>query len=199
MTTSKAFCIMIAALATATLSSCVSFGGGKAPAALLVLSATNIVKNGTAQTGPAREALVVLQPEVPRKLDTNRVPVQVDNSSIAYLKGAIWADKPARLMQMLLMETIAAKNGRLVLNEIDAGGKAEEFVSGSLVEFGVDASTLEAVVVYDAVKLVRGKEVQKRRFEARTAMGAIEAGPAGNALNRAANIVASDIAEWLNS
>jgi cholesterol transport system auxiliary component len=199
MTTRKAFCIMITLLATATLSSCVSFGGGKAPAALLVLSATNTVTNGTAQTGPAREALVVLQPEVPRKLDSNRVPVQVDSSSIAYLKGAIWADKPARLMQMLLMETIAAKNGRLVLNEIDAGGKAEEFVSGSLVEFGVDASTLEAVVVYDAVKLVRGKEVQKRRFESRTAIGAIEAGPAGNALNKAANIVASDIAAWLNS
>jgi cholesterol transport system auxiliary component len=199
MTTRKAFCIMIAVLATATLSSCVSFGGGKAPAALLVLSAANTVKNGTAQAGPARAALVVLQPEVPRKLDSNRVPVQVDSSSIAYLKGAIWADKPARLMQMLLMETIAAKNGRLVLNEIDAGGKAEEFVSGSLVEFGVDASTLEAVVIYDAVKLVRGKEVQKRRFEARTAMGAIEAGPAGNALNKAANIVASDIAAWLNS
>jgi cholesterol transport system auxiliary component len=199
MTTRKAFCVMIAALATATLSSCVSFGGGKAPAALLVLSATNIVKNGTAQTGPARAALVVLQPEVPRKLDSNRVPVQVDNSSIAYLKGAIWADKPARLMQLLLMETIAAKNGRLVLNEIDAGGKAEEFVSGSLVEFGVDASTMEAVVVYDVVKLVRGKEVQKRRFEAREPIGTVEAGPAGNALNKAANIVASDIAAWLNS
>jgi cholesterol transport system auxiliary component len=199
MATRKSSRIFLATLTMLLSSSCVSFGGGKAPAALLVLSATNAVKNGTAQTGPAREALVVLQPEVPRKLDTNRVPVQVDNSSIAYLKGAIWADKPARLMQMLLMETIAAKNGRLVLNEIDAGGKAEEFVSGSLVEFGVDASTLEAVVIYDAVKLVRGKEVQKRRFEARTAMGAIEAGPAGNALNKAANIVASDIATWLGS
>jgi cholesterol transport system auxiliary component len=199
MTTRKALCLSIAALATATLSSCVSFGGGKAPAALLVLSATSTVKNGTAQTGPAREALVVLQPEVPRKLDTNRVPVQVDNSSIAYLKGAIWADKPARLMQMLLMETIAAKNGRLVLNEIDAGGKAEEFVSGTLVEFGIDASSMEAVVVYDAVKLVRGKEVQKRRFETREAVSAVEAGPSGKALNKAANTVASDIAAWLGS
>lgn len=189
--------LALVAVAVATLSACVSFGGGKAPAALLVLTANNAVQNGAAQTGPAREALVVLQPEVPRKLDTNRVPVQVDDSSIAYLKGAIWADKPARLMQMLLMETIAAKNGRLVLNEIDAGGKADEFVSGTLAEFGVDASRMEAVVVYDAVKLVRGQAVQKRRFEAHEAVGAVEAGSAGKALNKAANTVANDIAVWV--
>jgi cholesterol transport system auxiliary component len=197
MTYRKASHLLLATFALTGLSSCVSFGGGKAPAALLVLSANSIVKNGTAQTGAAREALVILQPEVPRKLDTNRVPVQVDNSSIAYLKGAIWADKPARLMQMLLMETIAANNNRLVLNELDAGGKAEELISGSLVEFGIDPRTMQAVVVYDAVKLVRGQAVQKRRFEAREALGVIDAGAAGSALNKAANTVASDIASWL--
>jgi cholesterol transport system auxiliary component len=181
-----------------TMSGCVSFGGGKAPAALLVLTAQNAVTQGTKQTGTANQALVVLMPDVPRKLDTNRVPVQVDSSNIAYLKGAIWADKPARLMQLLLMETIAAKNNRLVLNEIDAGGKANEFVSGSLLEFGVDAQASQAVVVYDAVKLVRGQAIEKRRFEARENVGIVEAGPAGSALNKAANTVASDIAAWLN-
>ena len=189
--------LLLIIVASATISACVSFGGDKTPAALLVLSPVSVVKSGAAQSGAAREAVVVLLPEVPRKLDTNRVPVQVDQSTIAYLKGAIWADKPARLMQQLLNETIAATTSRLVLNEIDTGGKAEEFVSGTLVEFGIDARNLQAVVVYDAVKLVRGQPVQKRRFEAREAIGAIEPGPSGVGLNKAANSVAADIAKWL--
>ena len=88
--------LLLIIVASATLSACVSFGGDKTPAALLVLSPVSVVKSGAAQSGAAREAVVVLLPEVPRKLDTNRVPVQVDQSTIAYLKGAIWADKPAR-------------------------------------------------------------------------------------------------------
>jgi cholesterol transport system auxiliary component len=180
------------------VSGCVSFGGGKAPAALLVLSAENGVKDGSQQTGTAGQAIVVLMPDVPRKLDTNRVPVQVDSSNIAYLKGAIWADKPARLMQLLLMETIAANNNRLVLNELDAGGKANEFVSGSLLEFGVNAPTSQAVIVYDAVKIVRGQAIEKRRFEAREKVGIVDPVSAGSALNKAANKVATDIAAWVN-
>ena len=189
--------LIFVTLVTGTLSACVSFGGGKAPAALLVLKPTTAIKNGYVQSGSAKDALVVLLPEVPRKLDTNRVPVQINQSSIAYLKGAIWADKPARLMQMLLSETIAAKTNRLVLNEVDTGGKAELFVSGSLMEFGIDANAMEAVVIYDAVKLVRGQAIEKRRFESHVAVGVVEAAPAGAALNKAANIVTGDIADWL--
>jgi cholesterol transport system auxiliary component len=189
--------LVLSLFALSTLSACVSFGGGKPPAALLVLSATYAVKDGSVQTGAAKEALIVLLPQVPRKLETNRVPVQIDSSNIAYLKNAIWADKPARLMQMLVMETVTAKNGRLVLNEVDAGGKGEEFLSGTLVEFGIDARTSEAVVIYDAVKLVRGQAVQKRRFEIRKPVGVVEAGPVGDALNKAANDVAVEIAAWL--
>ena len=139
----------------------------------------------------------MLLPEVPRKIDTNRVPVQIDGSSIAYLKDAVWADKPARLMQLLLMETISAKTGRLVLNEVDAGGKAQQFLTGSLIEFGIDASSMEAVVVYDAVKLVRGQVVEKRRFEAREPVLEVAAAPAGAALNKAANDIAVQIAAWV--
>jgi cholesterol transport system auxiliary component len=188
-----------AILAGATLLSlgaCVSFGG-KAPPSLLVLSANNSVLNGTAKSGASSEALIVLLPEAPRKLDSNRVPVQIDNSSIAYLKDAVWADKPARLMQLLLMETIAAKTGRLVLNETDAGGKATQYLSGSLLEFGVDAASSEAVVVYDAVRLVRGQSVEKKRFESRRPVSAVEAGPTGSALNEAANDVAVQVSEWI--
>lgn len=179
-----------------TLTACVSFGA-KAPPSLLILTAANGVEGGAAQNGSPADALIVLQPEVPQKINTNRLPVQMDNSNIAYLKDALWADKPARMMQMLLMETISAKTGRLVLNEVDAGGKAQQFLSGSLMEFGIDGASMEAVVVYDAVKLVRGQVVEKRRFEARERVSAIEPGPAGAALNVAANKISAEIAAWI--
>ncbi|WP_411290222.1 ABC-type transport auxiliary lipoprotein family protein [Sphingorhabdus sp.] len=180
-----------------SLGACVSFGG-KAPASMLVLTADNVVSAGTARTATAADSLVIQTPEVPRKLDTNRVPVQIDASSIAYLKDAFWADKPARLMQLLLVETVSAKSGNLVLNEVDAGGKAVRILSGSLLEFGIDAATNEAVVVYDAVKIIRGNPTEKRRFESRRPMAAVAAAPTGAALNAAANDVAAQVAAWVN-
>ena len=178
------------------LGACVNLGG-KTPPSLLVLTPAQTVASGTLQRGAAKDALVILIPEVPRKLETNRVPVQMDDSNIAYLQDAVWADKPSRLMQMLLMEVIAAKNNRLVLNEVDAGGKAEQFLAGTLLEFGLDATRNEAVVIYDAVRLQNGKEVEKKRFEARSTVTEIIPGAAGAALNAAANVVAADIAAWL--
>ncbi|WP_295495502.1 ABC-type transport auxiliary lipoprotein family protein [Sphingorhabdus sp. EL138] len=177
------------------LGACVSFGG-KAPASMLVLTADNVVAAGTARTASVADALVIQIPQVPPKLDTNRVPVQIDASNIAYLKEAFWADKPARLMQMLVAETVSAKSGNLVLNEVDAGGKAVRYISGSLLEFGIDAETSEAVVVYDVVKIIRGSATEKRRFEARRPVTAIAPAPAGAALNAAANDVAGQIADW---
>jgi cholesterol transport system auxiliary component len=197
MTTNKKLRHILLPLSLAlVLGGCVSFGS-KAPPSMLVLTATNAVTTGTARSANASDVLVILAPEVPRKLDTNRVPVQVDDSSIAYIKDAFWADKPARLMQSLLIETVASKSGQLVLNEVDAGGKAQHFVSGSLLEFGVDAMTNEAVVVYDAVKLVRGQPTEKRRFESRKRLAEIQPIAAGMALNEAANEVAAQIADWV--
>jgi cholesterol transport system auxiliary component len=188
--------LLLPLIFAASLAACVSFAG-KAPPSMLVLTPVQSITAGTAQTGSAKDALVVLIPQVPRKLETNRVPVQINASNIAYLKDALWADKPAQLMQMLLSETITAKTGRLVLGEVDAGGKATQFLSGSLMEFGLDAASNEAVIVYDAVRLQNGKAIEKKRFEAREAVPEIKAGPAGSALNKAANRVAADVALWL--
>lgn len=188
--------LCLAGALSTSLAACVSFGG-KAPPSLLVLTSTQSVASGTVRSANANEALVVLLPEATRKLDNNRVPVQADSTSIAYLKDAYWADKPARLMQALLIETISAKSSKLVLSQVDAGGKAGTFLSGSLLEFGIDATTNEAVVVYDAVRLVRGQAVEKRRFEARNAVTEVEANAAGVALNQAANRVAGQVADWI--
>jgi cholesterol transport system auxiliary component len=68
-----------------------------------------------------------------------------------------------------------------------------------LVEFGVDSSSNEAIVVFDALLTQNGKPLEKRRFEARVAAMDINAEPAGVALNKAANQVAVAISDWLQS
>ena len=42
-----------------------------------------------------------------------------------------------------------------------------------------------------------GNVVEKRRFEARVPVSAIEPGPAGIAINQAANQVAAEVADWV--
>ncbi len=188
--------MLVLAAAAMTVSACVSFGA-KAPPSLLVITADAKVADGAAKSGSAADGMIVLLPDSPRKLDTNRVPVQINDGSIAYLKDAFWADKPSRLMQLLLIETLSAKTTKMILSEVEAGGKAGSYLSGSLAEFGIDARSNQAIVVYDAVQVVRGKPLNKRRFEAREAIGLIEPGPASIALNKAANKVAAEVSDWI--
>lgn len=184
-------------IATApALSACVSFES-KAPVAMLTLSAEAGVIAGSNISGQAQEALVVLAPQVPRKLDTNRIAVRIDAGTVAYLKDSIWADKPAMLVQQLLAETLSAKNGRLVLSEEETGSRAEKYLTGQLVEFGIDESRMEAVAIFDAVHIRKGSPIMKRRFEAREEMAKIQPREAGHALNIAANRLADEVAAWL--
>lgn len=185
-----------ALVACAMLSGCVSLGG-EAPVSMLTLSADASVTAGVSKSGLAKDALVVLTPEVPRKLDTNRVPVQIDTGNLAYLKDSVWTDKPAILVQQLLMETLAAKNGTLILSEIETSGKADNYLSGQLVDFGIDARSMEAVGIFDAVRIRKGSPIEKRRFEAREKLVKIEPRQAGEALNMVANKLSGDVAAWL--
>ena len=59
------------------------------------------------------------------------------------------------------------------------------------------ARTGSVVVVFDAVRNGDGSAVVSRRFEARVAVAEPEAGFVGPALNRAANQVAGEVAEWI--
>ncbi|WP_337658657.1 ABC-type transport auxiliary lipoprotein family protein [Sphingorhabdus sp. Alg231-15] len=179
------------------LSACVSFGGAEPPPFLLSLTPETQVDAGAVRAGPRAGALVVQLPSTPQKLNNLRVPVQTSTTAIAYLKEATWVDKPARLFQGLLTETIAAKNNRLVLTSVQAQGKADTYLSGELVNFGLDGPSLTVTVTYDAVKIRDGKPVEKRRFEASENVFAAEAGPVGEALNSAANKVVLEVADWV--
>ena len=187
------------ALAVAlALAGCVNLGGGEAPPFLLTLSPDAVPAAGSSRSNAEARTLTVLIPTAPQKLRTQRIPVQQDQGSIAYIVEAQWVEAPQRLFQRLLSDTISAGSGRLVLDEGQYLTAPGEQLAGQLLEFGIDARSNEAVVTYQAMIVgAGGKEVRQQRFEAREGVSAIEARSAGAALSRAANKVAGDVAKWV--
>jgi cholesterol transport system auxiliary component len=180
----------------ASLAGCISLGG-KVPESLLELTPTAQLAPGTAINGDMANAIAVVEPEASAALDVNRVPVQVDDTNIAYLKDAVWVEKPAKLFRRLLGETIRAKGNRLVISTDDPALTPKTQLRGTLRQFGYDARSSTVVVSYDAIRDVNGQTVQTKRFESRVAGVAPQAGPVGAALNQAANEVAGQVADWI--
>lgn len=187
----------LSALAPALLlGGCLSFGEDP-PESLLTLTPTTSAPAGTGAQGSQNSALALVEFDVPQALDVTRVPVQVSDTEIAYLKNAVWVERPARLFRRLIAETIRARSSRVVVDGDDPGVNAVDRLEGTVREFGYDARTGETVVVFDAVHAGEGSNVVTRRFEARVPGVAPEVGSVGPALNRAANDVAGQVAEWI--
>src|SRR5688572_15711177 len=93
-----------APLATLLLAGCISFGA-KVPETLLSLTPAASAQAGSGAAGSSASAVVVLEPDAEQRLDVLRVPVQVDDANVAYLKNAQWVERPARLLQRLIAET----------------------------------------------------------------------------------------------
>jgi cholesterol transport system auxiliary component len=190
----KQYLIIAAAL---PLSACISFGA-KPPPSLLTLTAAAARSVNSGITVNADQAIGVGVPMVPQAIATTRVPVSVNATAIAYVENAIWVEAPARLFQRLLSETITAKTGKTVLDPKQTALLPAMQLNGQLLRFGIDETSSDAVIIYDAV-LTRdaGKTVMTRRFEARSKAATITAKPVGEALNLAANQIAGDIATWV--
>ncbi len=197
-TMTRASALSAVAGAALLLSGCISLTP-KPPKSLLSLSpASGGVAAGTERRGAVNAALTILVPTVPQKLRTQRVPVTTAGTDIAYVKDVQWVEAPARLFQRLLSETVAARGGRLVLDESQYVAGPGELLAGQLMDFGVDADRMEAVVTYEAQRLTNaGANVVQRRFEARVPISAVEPVGVGRALNDAANRVAADVASWV--
>ena len=186
-----------AALAGAgLLAGCISFGA-EPPESLLSLTPTVEAAAGTGTSGDIADAIEVVEPDAPARLDVTRVPVQIDDTNVAYLKDAMWVEKPARLFARLIGETIRATSNRLVIDGDDPALTPRVQLRGTLREFGYDARTSSVVVRYDAIRDVNGQAVTTRRFESVIPGVAAEAAPVGEALNRAANEVAGQVAAWV--
>ena len=181
---------------------CISLGAAEPPESLITLSSTATAPAGSgAVTGTegSAGAIAVLTPETPAKLDVLRVPVNVSDTEIAYLQEAVWIEKPARLFRRLLGETLRVQGGALVLDNDDTPTLASHFVRGTLIDMTYDASTSSVVVRFDAIHTNDTGAVMSRRFEAREDGVLPEAEFVGPALNRAANVVAKDVADWVLS
>lgn len=190
----------LSALAAAlALSGCVKLGS-KPPAHLLTLAADPLPEAANAVSSKGRPTLAVLPPDLPRKLATTRIPVQVDPTTIAYVKDAQWTESPRDLFQRLLGATLAADSGVFVVDDAQYGLRPARSLSGALVDFGLDAETHEAVVTYDAL-LVTAEDHQalRRRFTARVPVSTIKAGTVAAPLSRAANMVAHEVAAWVKA
>ena len=187
------------AFASLALAGCISFGS-EPPERLLTLSPTAAAPEGAgaiAGTAAAGQAIAVMTPEAPAKLDVTRVPVQVSETELAYLQDAFWVEKPARLFRRLLGETLRVRGAGLVLDNDDSPTVATRYLRGTLSEMTYDAPSASVVVRFDAMRTEPGGAVVSRRFEARESGVAPEAAMVGPALNRAANQVAGEVAAWM--
>ena len=191
MRQSRPFLALAASLA---LSGCLSFGA-KPPPTLMRLTADDQL-SASSRTAPAGEAITVVPPSAPAELLTPRVPVRTGATAVAYVKDAQWVEAPTILFARLLSETIAAKNGRVVLDPKQFTFDPGQRLTGTLQTFGLDADRMEAVLVYDAA-VSRGESVETRRFEAHVPVPALDAASAPAALNQAANQVAAEVAAWV--
>lgn len=189
--------LILAPLLAAPLSACISFGA-KPPPSLLTITSAAALSVGETQKSNAAGTITIGIPAVSQELSTTRVPVHSSGTVIAYLKNAQWVEQPQRLFARLLADTVTARTGRVVLSyrqsQMDPGAQ----LTGELRAFGVDETTHEAVVTFDA-SLMRGADpvFEKHRFEARAPLTKIEAKEVGLALNQAANQVAGEIADWV--
>ena len=179
------------------LAACIRFGA-EPPPSLMTLSAQTAVPVGQEQDSGAAKSITIQVPAVPQALASGRVPVQVSPTSIAYIKDAQWSEPPARLFARLMSDTVAARTGRVVLSTSQSVSDPGARLNGELRAFGVEEATREAVVTFDAALTRVGQStVEKRRFEARVPVTAIDAQNAGPAINQAANQVAVQVADWI--
>ncbi len=177
------------------LSGCISIGA-EPPESLLTLTSEAVAPVGAALAVTPDNAIAVYEPFAPARLDVTRIPVQVDGSNIAYLKEAVWVEKPARLFRRVLAETLRARGDTIVVDNDEAGMVATRILRGTLVDFGYDVRSGSVVVRFDAMRSNGEDAPQTRRFESVVPGVAAEAAPVGVALNTAANDVARQVADW---
>lgn len=187
----------LAILLTLPLAACIRFGAEPPPSLLTLNPVAQVPVGAAADTGAARN-ITIRVPVAPQEVSVTRVPVRATDTSIAYVKDAEWVEPPARLFARLLSDTVTARTGYVVLSNRQANLDPGAQLTGELRQFGLDANARAAIVTYDASLLRKGAATfDKRRFEARVPVTAIDAPNAAAGLNQAANQVATEVADWI--
>jgi cholesterol transport system auxiliary component len=185
------------ALALALPGCSMLLGGGKPPVTLQTLTPEAADPGQIARTAGAAQAVTIAVPSAAKELRTVRVPVQVSATDLQYVTNLQWVDTPDRLFQDLLSETVRRTTSRVVLNPGQSALDPGILVAGELRRFGYDAQSGQVIVQYDgALSTAGGIQVRTRRFTA-TAPADGSAATVGPSLNRAANQVAGEVAQWI--
>ena len=171
--------------------------GGKTPSTLLTLTAQAPPAADLVRSAEAGAAVTIELPLLAEELDQVRVPTLEGPGQVTYVQDLQWVDRPNRMFQQLLTETVKRTTNRVVLDPRQAGLDPGVRVTGRLDRFGYDAQLGQVVVIYDAaLSTAGGSRVQTRRFQA-TAPADGTAATVGPALNQAANAVALQAASWI--
>ncbi|APG62316.1 hypothetical protein LPB140_05290 [Sphingorhabdus lutea] len=178
------------------LSACISLGTDPLPS-MLTLKSNQMLDAGQVKSLNNENGLVIALPLLPRKLDTTRIPVQIDDQNIAYLTQTAWVDKPNNLFQSLLMEQISAGSNFVVMDEEQGFGKNIQRISIKFHEFGIDSRTNQAMIIADVTRHHPVNMPITKRFAANVPVAEIAPSQAGYSLNKAANMVAADILTWI--
>jgi cholesterol transport system auxiliary component len=177
------------------LGGCLSFGA-KAPKTLMILTTSASVPVGTGRQAAADNTVLILTPTANAAVSTVRIPVY-DGTVISYVADGAWNEPPVRAIQRVLSETVTARTAKIVLDPRQFGTNPEMRLSGQLQRFGIDPVAMQAVITFDAQLSRDAGRVETRRFEAKAPLAAIDAPQAGTALNRAANDLAAQVADWV--
>ena len=190
--------VSVAAAVALTLGGCALLGGGpKPPPWLLTLEPSAPAPASVVRSANAGESVTIDVPIIPKELRTVRVPAQVGETAVAYIKDLQWVDTPDRLFQDLVEETVLRTTNRVVIDPKQSTLDPGLVVSGRLSSFGYEAGQGSVLVRYDAaLSAAGGTRVETRRFEARAPADGT-ASSVGPALNTAANQVALQVAQWI--
>ena len=172
-------------------------GGGKPPTTLVTLTPEAPEPAQIVRTAAAGQAVTVAVPTAGRALGTVRVPVQATPTDVQYVANLQLVDTPARLFQGLLSETLRRTTNRVVLDPSQTTLDPGLTVTGSLQRFADDAAPGQGIRQYDgSLSVAGGNRVETRRFTA-TAPADGTSATVGPALNRAANQIAQQVAQWI--
>ena len=191
----RAVRLLLSAVAVVALAGC--FGGSKVPPTLLTLTPQAAAPADLVRTASAGEAVTIEVPVIPEELDQVRVPALERPGAITYIEDLQWVDRPNRMFQQLLTETVKRTTTRVVLDPKQSALDPGLRVSGTLQRMGYDVASSQVIVIYDAaLSTAGGTRVETRRFQA-SAPADGTAATVGPALNQAANQVALQVAGWI--
>lgn len=189
---------LMALAALGLLSGCISFGE-KPPKSLLGLTSDARVAADQGKVASDANAVSVALPALPPALRNQRLAVQ-SGAAFAYLPKSAWVDTPASMFRTVLAETIEAKTGRFVPDQRNAAITPDTRLGGTLSAFQLLGGQGRVLVMFDATLSKSGSDqVRTRRFEATAPVAEEDPASVSAALNRAANAVAGDVANWVGS